>query len=218
MPDLDWNKRWNLEAELFLDGKGGAQNHEIYGYHWGDPLQETYSGSVLKKNFIDPYVSSDDVVVEIGPGGGRFTQFLVDAKHLYLVDYNEKMFDIIRKLFDGRYRDKVDYIKSNGSDLPGIGSGSADVVMTFDCFVHLDKDLIEGYMREIRRVLRRDGVAVIHYADQNKELAKKLYTDGSFVNTYPEDLHRMARLNGLKVIDEDRKSISHSSVIVLRKV
>ena len=218
MPDLEWNDRWDKEAARYLDGTGPAVGKPRYGYHWGDPEDPAYSGVVLKRDFLDPYLAAGDVIVEIGPGGGRFTQYLTGASKLYLVDYNEKMFDIIRAEFAPENVAKMTFIKSSGSTLAGVPDASIDKVFTFDCFVHLEIDLIEEYVADMRRVLKSGGLAIVHYADSNKPLAQKLKADGLFVQMFPEDMHRLAATYGFRLVKEDMKSISHSAVIVMEKI
>lgn len=217
MPDLKWNDLWNKEAERYLKGEGPAKDKKMYGYHWGDPIDGGYSGVVLKRDFIDPYVSSDVDIIEVGCGGGRFTQYLTDARTLHLVEYNEKMFDIIRYEFPAKTLNKITFIHSQGSDFNGVKSESMDRVFTFDVFVHLELDLIEGYISEMKRVLKPGGYAIIHYADASKELARKNISVGMFVEMYPEDMHKLVKKHGFSIVKEDTQSISHSAVIVVQK-
>ena len=159
-----------------------------YGYHWGHPEDDGYSGVVLKREFIAIRLISaaEFDVAEIGCGGGRLLSSIVGARSIALIEYNEKMFDIIRSEFAPEHVAKMQFFKSRGSDLNGLPDESLDRVFTFDVFVHLELNLIEGYVREMARVLRPGGIAIIHYADNNKELAKKTAAIGMFVTMYPK--------------------------------
>ena len=217
MPDLDWNKQWDKEAARYNRSEGPAAGLTMYGYQWGDPESPTYSGRILKSDFLDPYIAENHTIVEVGPGGGRFTQYLTKAKKLYLVDYNPNMFDIIRAAFPPEDVMKMTFIQSPGAAFPGISDECADRVFTFDCFVHLELNLIDSYVGEMRRVLKVGGVAIIHYADSNKPAAQKMKQDGMFPEMYPEDMIKIASKHGFRVLKEDRTTISHSSVIALEK-
>lgn len=217
MPDLKWNDRWDREASLYLEGDGVAKGLGTYGYQWGDPEAAAYSGSVLKSDFIDPFPPDGEVIVEIGPGGGRFTQYLLNASRLYLVDYNARMFEVIKHRFTPPEIDKCTFIHSAGSDLDGVPDSTVDKVFTFDCFVHLEPNLIEGYVAEIARVLKHNGMAVLHFADSNKPLAQKLIEDGFFADMTPDDMQGIVQRHGFRVFKEDRDSISHSAVFAIAR-
>ena len=67
-------------------------------------------------------------------------------------------------------------------DLNGVPSEVVDFVWSYDVFVHLDPECVQGYLREIYRVLKSGGVAVIHHPGQHplriglrKVLAPRLY-------------------------------------------
>lgn len=208
MPNLDWNKRWGNQAEAFSDGDEYFNRNKIYGYQWGDPLKTT--AKFVVPEYILEYLTDESVVLEIGPGGGRYSQFLVNSKKLYMVEYNPQFFPILEKLLEGSPSERV-YVQSPGSSLPGIPDRSIDFLFSFDCFVHLDIDLINGYLEEISRVLKLDGIAVIHYADKRKELAQKKGTD--FANTTPEIMEEILKAQGFQIKKHDTERISHSAIV-----
>ena len=59
----------------------------------------------------------------------------------------------------------MSYVRSSGSDLPGVADASIDAVWSFDVFVHVAPLDQAGYLTEIARVLRPGGIAAIHHAD-----------------------------------------------------
>lgn len=106
----------------------------------------------------------DTVVLEIGPGGGRWSQALVErALRLVLVDVSERPLQLCRERFNGDAR--VQYILSSGSDLPGVEDASIDAVWSFDVFVHVAPRDQAEYLEEIARVLTPGGTAVLHHSD-----------------------------------------------------
>lgn len=211
MPDLEWNKRWGGQAKQFKAGEPYFSRHKIYGYQWGDP--STTSANFVPQEFIFPFINNESVVCEIGPGGGRYTQFLLNAKILYLVEYNEEFFEILRRQFEDFKCEKI-YIKSPGSSLPGVADHSVDFVFSFDCFVHLDINLIREYLLEIKRVLNSSGIAVIHYADKTKIAAQKQGTN--FSDTTPEIFRNILNEYGATIVNEDVDRISHSAIVAFK--
>src|SRR5262249_21653536 len=151
--------------------KGDAyfSQHKIYGYQWGDPLKS--SASFVIPEYIEHFLKPNGTTVEIGPGGGRYSQFLLRSGKIIFVEYIAEFFYILNDKFLGSCTN-LEFIHSKDCSLDGIPQNSVDFVFSFDCFVHLDIDLIEKYLTEIGKVLKADGIAVIHYADARKELAQ----------------------------------------------
>jgi ubiquinone/menaquinone biosynthesis C-methylase UbiE len=209
VPDLAWNRRWGEQARAFERREPFFAKHEIYGYQWGDPRQTT--AAFVIPEFIAPYLKKGGVTLEIGPGGGRYSQFLKESGTCIFVEYNPEFFPILRRMFEGS-KCAIECIHSTNCTFPAVPDKSVDFVFSFDCFVHLDLPLIETYLREIRRVLRSpESIAVLHYADQRKPLAQEKGT--SFSPTDPTIMRRLVEAAGLKILAEDTERISHSAIM-----
>ena len=65
---------------------------QIYGLEWGDP-EVLPSLRHVRDHFLAPYVTPQATVLEIGPGGGRWTRYLLGAKQVYLVDFHQELLD-----------------------------------------------------------------------------------------------------------------------------
>lgn len=138
------------------------------GWDWTSRGEEWNESDEWKRSLIDDvlcrWIPSDGVVVEIGPGGGRWSEVLIQrSSRLILVDVSERPLALCRERFSGE--SNVEYVLSSGRDLPGVASGSVDAVWSFDVFVHVAPADQAGYLDQIARVLRPSGVAVIHHAD-----------------------------------------------------
>jgi SAM-dependent methyltransferase len=113
--------------------------------------------AVMKK-----YMRQGDAVLEIGPGGGRWTEPLLSlASTVVGVDVAEACVIRCRERFGNEPR--ATFMKGDGRTLTGIASDSIDTVWSYDVFVHVCAEDAASYLREIARVLRRDGRAVIHH-------------------------------------------------------
>jgi len=179
---------------------------DLYGLEWGDP-DNILPLRYVRDHFIRPYVRRDHHAVEIGVGGGRWTQYLLRFEKLYLVDYYDELLREVRKTFD---QPNMTFIKNNGTDFPGIPANSIDFLFTFGTFVHLDLHLIEGYLKNIRNILKPGGNAVIQYADQNKALAQQ---NAGFSDNTPDKMRHMVKSAGYEILEEDTGTMWHSSIV-----
>jgi SAM-dependent methyltransferase len=204
MPDLDWNRKWGGMIASFSPDDG--ERH--FGDRWGDP--ETFIPLIeVRQRFLDPYFTAGATVLEIGSGGGRWTQYLARAAHLIVVEYNPESFAYLRQRFPDV---RLTTYQTTGAELDGIAAGSVDFVFTFDVFVHLEPEVIGRYLREIDRVLRPDGVAVIHYGDIRKDIA--LHNPG-FSRMTREVMEELIAASTLRVIDHDENIMFHSNLVAL---
>jgi ubiquinone/menaquinone biosynthesis C-methylase UbiE len=145
-------------------GQTVLDNRELWaGYDWsGGGLEwgPAESRDALIEELLPAAHSS---IVEIGPGAGRFSEVLADrAERLVLVDVTDEALRRSRERLGGR--PGLEYVRTDGPSLPGVESGSFDVVWSFEAFVHMQPVDVAAYMGELARVLRPGGRAVIHHA------------------------------------------------------
>jgi SAM-dependent methyltransferase len=138
------------------------------GWDWSRGGEEWNASPEWKQALIDevldPWMPRGGVILEIGPGGGRWSQPLVErASRLLLVDVSERALDLCRKRFAGA--SNVEFILSSGNDLPDVRDSTVDAVWSFDVFVHVAPLDQVDCIAEIARVLVPGGVALIHHAD-----------------------------------------------------
>jgi SAM-dependent methyltransferase len=201
MPSIEWN-RSEWPAQFYAHDP----NQGLYGYQWGDPNGREILVQV-RDRFIRPYVNAGHTALEIGPGGGRWTQFLTPFKRLYLVDLNECFFASLRERYAG---ENVVCVKTNGSNLPTIEDSSLDFIFSFGTFVHIDPADIEDYLESIRKKLAAAGVAVLHYADKTKPLGLK---EAVFSYNTPDLMRSLVEHHGFAIMEEDLTTLPHSSMI-----
>jgi SAM-dependent methyltransferase len=181
----------------------------VYGMRWGDPETLKFL-KYLKDAYLAPYVRPDAVVVEIGPGGGRWTRYLLPARRVYLVDFHAEVLDELRRTVAG---ENLVFVKNDGTDFPGIDSASVDFLWSYGTFVHLDAPLIEAYLKNMRRILKPDAVVVLQYSDMTKVMARRI---PGFADNDPETMRRMVKGAGYTILEEDLTSLCHSSVVRFR--
>ncbi len=103
-------------------------------------------------------------ILEIAPGYGRWTEFLLGhCDQLVGVDVAANCTEACRERFADHPR--VSFETNDGRSLPMVADGSVDFAFSFDSLVHVEADAIEGYLTELARVLKPDGVAFIHHSN-----------------------------------------------------
>ena len=102
------------------------------------------------------------------------------------------------------------FIRNMGTDFPDVPEESVDFVFSFGCFVHLDTNLIDAYLKNIRHILKQGANAVIHYSDQTKVMAQ---INLGFSDNTPERMRRMVLNSGFRILEEDLTTMWHSSII-----
>lgn len=137
------------------------------GYDWGAGGEEWTLSPKWRQAVIHEVMlanaPSNPVTLEIGPGGGRWSETLQKAsKQLILVDVSERVLEVCAQRFDGA--DNVRYVHTDGRSLTGVADGEVDYVWSFDVFVHIAPVDQKSYVRELARVMRPGARGVIHHA------------------------------------------------------
>ena len=226
MPTAEWNQRWAKGLRRFR--RRDEDGH--YGDHWGDPTLSglryrwhrlrhgrTQPGDLSKvvKRYLRPYVTPDSVVLEIGPGGGRWTQFLVGAREIVLVDLNKQFFRYLRKRFR-KHKSKLRFYQTSGYELAGIDAGSIDFVFSFGTFVHIEREGIDEYLGEIARVLRSGGTCTLQYADRDKPYLHTVPDFAGFSDMNAPRMESLLLAHGFGIVEHDRALLDHSNIVVIR--
>jgi glycosyltransferase involved in cell wall biosynthesis/ubiquinone/menaquinone biosynthesis C-methylase UbiE len=141
---------WNNLSEWKRDGEEWS---DIFG-----GTEKTWNEKIYPK--IKDYLKGE--VLEIAPGHGRITEYLLKYTiNLSIVDLNETCIDKCKERFTDKIRK---YSVNNGKNLNDFKNDSFDFVISWDSFVHMDRNVIQSYLNEIYRVLKPDGVGYIHHS------------------------------------------------------
>lgn len=136
------------------------------GWNWDGGGEEWTPSEPWKEGLIScvlrPQIPEYSRIIEIGPGGGRWTGELIERASSYLgLDISASCVEVCRRKFaDG---EKASFEVTDGQSLPGVADGSVDRVWSFDVFVHINTQDVRTYLHEIRRVLCAGGRAVLHH-------------------------------------------------------
>lgn len=136
---------------------------EIWSAHWGS--SEIQWSTVIRPRIAGGLPARS--VVEIAPGHGRWTHFLLDQCDSYIgFDLAERCTVHCRTRFaDVCARRPVRFETNDGASLPGIADASVDFIFSFDSLVHVEQPTIEAYLRAIARALRPGGRAFLHHSN-----------------------------------------------------
>jgi SAM-dependent methyltransferase len=147
--------------EIYEQQYAWPQDGDEWDPQCGRPYDE-WKQSLLE-TFILPNVSAGSAFLEMGAGHGRWAKEIVGrCRDLVLVDLSPKCIDFCKQLFAPCPH--VRCVVTDGKSLPGVGDQTIDFVWSFDTFYLMDREVTREYLREICRVLKPGGKAIVQHA------------------------------------------------------
>jgi ubiquinone/menaquinone biosynthesis C-methylase UbiE len=140
-------------------------------YEWpnsGDEWSAMWGGADAQWHFtVRPRVRAflpAASILEIAPGFGRWTNYLLPVCDRYVgVDLSSAAVEACRERFANVGH--AEFHVNDGTSLGVVPDASVDFAFSFDSLVHVEADAIAGYVDELARVLKPDGVALIHHSN-----------------------------------------------------
>ena len=214
----------SLERRFSLPGSNSIEENALKwnNYRWERGENEWTSSAEWKQSVIDTIIlgniPSDSVVLEIGPGFGRWTRKLIEiSSRVMVVDVAKKCIDHCRSVFGDN--DNVEFHVNDGRSLAFADDNSVDFIWSFDVFVHIEPEDIDAYLAEFRRVLKPGGVAIIHHGIIGKTIFE--WRSSLTLQVFTELLkkHDFSLLQQFSAWGDERQySVSASDVVsVFRK-
>lgn len=154
---------WTISARRFT----ASENKQLWNqYDWSQHGEEWTKSAEWKekivRDWLIPYLPDGGRLLEIGPGGGRWTEILQRrAARLSVVDVAELPIALCQKRF--RDCENIAYFVGDGRSIP-VPDLSIDGIWSYDVFVHITPLDVRQYFFEFARILRPGGYAVIHHA------------------------------------------------------
>lgn len=165
-----------LEIENFAAGGDRVAQHpdpQLYGSGWGDPEQVRHLSDILETLNLalsEQPAGSENYVVEIGCGGGRWTRQIAMFRQRHSYQFRLLAIDGTGAAF-----------KLTSQALSNCGASApiqyqlcpdgrfeldrpANVIVSFDVFVHFDNALIESYLDSVAAALRPGGKFLCSFA------------------------------------------------------
>lgn len=155
-----WDARAREAAFYFVDSR--------LEYHTPDEPAFWAGGEQALKSLLGALgvqLTPGQVIVDIGCGLGRLTRPLArEAKRVLALDVSNEMLAQARQLNPSL--DNVEWLHGDGGSLRPIPDSSVDVCISHVVFRHIpDPAITLGYIREMGRVLRPEGLAAFELSN-----------------------------------------------------
>lgn len=209
---------WNNYSEMW-DAQFGKQYTHL-GDEWNDDdTADRKRDSFYFNAYAERFIGSDMTVLEVGPGGGKWTvRIAPKVKHLIVSDVAKEMLERTEARCKSLGITNVEYVLSNGKDFQPVADKSIDFFFSYDVFVHIALEDIWPYTQEIARVLVSGGRGACHYAinsipeawdriEQNNAWYRSgKHTLGQYYYFSPEVLRRMYERCGLRIAEQHQEA------------
>jgi SAM-dependent methyltransferase len=182
----------------------------------------------LDRTVFGPFLGQCDVLLEIGAGGGRFTEVLLPrCRRLIAVDTSPAMLALLAERFPGDGRLECRLVDGQGLGL--IGNECVDAAFSYGVFVHLQHWDIYRYLTELRRVLRPGGKALIQHSNVfsdlgwakfRKEVEPQLNRHKlpwTFIPNTPDLMRELIVRAGLQCVEMNTEVVRRDCIALIRK-
>ncbi len=153
---------WSISAHRYTAGENVALwNTYDWSKHGEEWTRSAEWKSHMVEDYLVPHVPQGCTALEIGPGGGRWTDYLRHrTSRLVVLDLAERALELCRKRFADA--SNIEYLLGSGCDID-LPEQSVDAIWSYDVFVHINPVDTRAYFREFGRILKPGGCAVIHH-------------------------------------------------------
>lgn len=155
-----------------VDGSDGLK----YARHWLPPDHRSARLSIYNSDDethfeeggrrdaarVGKHISAGSVVLDFGCGSGRVTRYVAPmCAQLWAVDVSPRMLELARERLAGAAN--VRFARCHDVTVPDVPSESVDVVYSFLVLQHLEREDAFLALRELRRVIRPSGTAILTF-------------------------------------------------------
>ena len=142
-------------------------------------------------------------VIELAVGRGRHVQKYIDkANSITVVDILQKNIDICKE----RYKNynHIHYYCNNGYDLSELTDNSYTAIFSYDAMVHFEMMDIYNYLKEMHRVLKKGGCALIHHSNNHSDYKASFQNAVNVRNYMSRDLFAyLAYRAGFEIVEQN---------------
>jgi SAM-dependent methyltransferase len=161
MPTIEWNqRRWGQEHNW-------SEHGDEWSYSFGSAAAHWYAFLLPRLyRFLPDPAAADSRIVEIAPGHGRWTQFLLNhCKQLSGYDVSQGCIDYCQSRFRKQVDDgSVAFHLNDGLHL-GEQESSVDLVFSYDSLVHVERDVMQSYLADVAKCLKPGRVAFLQHSN-----------------------------------------------------
>jgi ubiquinone/menaquinone biosynthesis C-methylase UbiE len=203
---------WDRYSQRWSESIGAE--HEHLGDEWSDVRRDDFYFAV----YADRWLRPDMTVLEVGPGGGKFSVRLAPrVQRLIVLDVAKEMLKRTKKRCKAEGHRNVEYVLANGEDFQPVADASIDFFFSYDVFVHIALEDTWPYAQEMARVLKPGAVGACHHAvnttpeawnrieQNNRWFRGAQNTLGQYYYHSPEALRRMYERTGLLVLEQHQE-------------
>lgn len=174
---------------------------QTLGEEWGGP---EFADHIV--DLVSDYLGANADVLELGCGGGKFSQRIAPkCRSLLCTDISAAMIEHTRSSLAACGVDgNVGYHVLNGVDFAGIPSDSLDFIFSYDVLLHLQPQNVFSYLRDARRVLRRNGTIMVHQINLATESGFRHFRSQYRQATWERDFADPRRRGHIYFMSEDQ--------------
>lgn len=203
---------------ITLDAEYYVEEYITPAVDWTNYYIEAENDAVNQyKEHIEPLLTkyklfNDKIsAMDFACGRGRIANILKDKyKELLLCDVSTEALDFCKKRFEDS--SKIQYIQSESEQLK-IQEKSLDLIYSWDAMVHFNYKMLDTYISEFSRLLKKDGYCIIHHSNLEACIDNGFY-DVPASENFSENIHWRA-----KVSKNDVKKIAHrNGFIILEQI
>lgn len=154
MPDVDQNRaQWDGSYDW-------PQAGDEWSAPWGGTITQ-WRATLLPR--LQSFLPAESIL-EIAPGYGRWTPFLLEACKRYVgVDIAAGGIEACRRRFADAPH--AEFHVNDGRSLDVVEDGSVDLAFSFDSLVHVEDDVIGAYLAELSAKLTDHGLIFLHHSN-----------------------------------------------------
>ena len=171
--------------------------------YYGDAEKWTYLFWEEKSSFKKLFDRlSKRTMIELACGHGRHAENTAAvATKLTLVDVIEENLLVCRDRL--QEFNNLQFKLGNGAEFPDTRASSTDSIYCYDAMVHFSPDIVESYLKDTARVLRKGGCALYHHSNYADGKDKGWGTNPHARNYMTRELFAsIAEQNGLQVLEQ----------------
>jgi len=200
------SKPWDDSFRAWIaDAKRqGKDPNDVGDERWGDARVGA------EKRYL-PLMDAGSVVLELGPGTGRYTRhFISRCKELVLVDYSKVVCRWLEEYLQGKGTFRV--VHARDYALADVADGSIDVVIANGVFEHIYLEGFYHYLVTFARVMKPGARGCVNFNNILSEggfrhfkekLPSGMDQRSIFRFYHPQTVEKLCREAGLAVVSVD---------------
>jgi 2-polyprenyl-3-methyl-5-hydroxy-6-metoxy-1,4-benzoquinol methylase len=207
---------WSRYPEEWKSDPALSMGAETLGDEWGGP---EFADRIIE--LVGPYLGPQVDVLELGCGGGKFSRRLAPrCRSLLCSDISSEMIDHTHATLSARgLGENVDYVVLNGLDFSGVPDESADFIFSYDVLLHLPPENVFSYMCDARRVLRDNGILMLHQVNLASQAGMEHFLKQYFAGSWRLDFHNPRRRGHMYFMSEDQmRAIADAARLVVEEI